>query len=751
MSKSANLQIAQDAGLAVPSFFVVPHSVQESMLTDFIEENLISSDLSDTVQFSVRSSASVEDSGIQSFAGQFDSFLRVTRDDLKQRIIACRAALTKQSVRKYSHAADDNFVMDVIVQRMIDATVSGVVFTANPSGMLNEAVVSVSHGAGSAVTDDALVTTYYYHLDDNIFYFDQANNAPLLSDAVLQKTIELARQCMKLFGRYIDIEVAYTDTELWLLQVRPITSINTDDLAVFDNNNLVESYPGISLPLTQSFVTEAYTQIFKRLLERSIGKRSTRRYATLLEHMVRPLNGRMYYQVSSWSDILQLLPLRHKIIPVWQEMVGVDIRALPKQVVPRNFDRCKVLFGICIGMMVLPFRMHRLHSRFMQIEASFRRIPIHALSHGQLLAQYELVTKKIVNQWDLTLANDLYAFVGTGVYRHFAGHKASLICDRELPSSRLSAEFEALAHELRSSSLLNMRPAELQRTLDAADTHEAQLLVSYITCYGDRSPEELKLESRTFRTNPELLIAQLKSFQTVTSASKQPAPPYRQGLFTRVLRKWASVGIYYREVSRLDRTRIFGIVRTLMLEIGERLVAEGRLDDVRDVFYLTLDDMRVHSTKSFHMIITERKVRYTAVAALPAYTRLVFPSYQIVEKPLYMNGKVALTENGAILRGTPCSPGMVEGEAIIITDPSTSQDLEGKIIVTETTDPGWVFVLSRAKGIVVERGSLLSHTAIISRELRLPAVVGVINATRHISSGDRIRIDGLAGTVEILS
>ena len=102
------------------------------------------------------------------------------------------------------------------------------------------------------------------------------------------------------------------------------------------------------------------------------------------------------------------------------------------------------------------------------------------------------------------------------------------------------------------------------------------------------------------------------------------------------------------------------------------------------------------------------------------------------------------------LTGVPCSAGQAEGEALVIKDVKDAKDVKGKILIARMTDPGWVFLLASASGIISEKGSLLSHTAIISRELGIPAVVGVTDATDIIKTGDTVKIDGTSGKIEIV-
>ena len=102
------------------------------------------------------------------------------------------------------------------------------------------------------------------------------------------------------------------------------------------------------------------------------------------------------------------------------------------------------------------------------------------------------------------------------------------------------------------------------------------------------------------------------------------------------------------------------------------------------------------------------------------------------------------------LQGIPCAPGIVEAEALVVDSPDISLPVKGKILVARMTDPGWVFLMVSAAGLIVERGSLLSHTAIIGRELGIPTIVGVAGACRLISTGSRIRMDGATGHISIV-
>ena len=187
------------------------------------------------------------------------------------------------------------------------------------------------------------------------------------------------------------------------------------------------------------------------------------------------------------------------------------------------------------------------------------------------------------------------------------------------------------------------------------------------------------------------------------------------------------------------------MVRRIFIRMGEILQAEGRISDRLDIFYLDMVEIENYESmdKEFKQIINERKREYSEYEKLPAHTRLVFRDGKLVDE------NVAKTWTDSF-DGIGTSPGVITAEAVVLDSPNDKADVRGKIIVTKTTDPGWVFLLTMAGGIIAEKGSLLSHTAIVSRELGIPAVVAADNATLVIKTGDIVKLDGDTGRIQIV-
>jgi pyruvate,water dikinase len=185
------------------------------------------------------------------------------------------------------------------------------------------------------------------------------------------------------------------------------------------------------------------------------------------------------------------------------------------------------------------------------------------------------------------------------------------------------------------------------------------------------------------------------------------------------------------------------------------MVKENHLDSKEDIFYLTLDEVKIYcieKSSSFKHQVVERKKKYSDYKKLRLPDRII---YNKNEKPDFDNYLEDITRDSfiqkQILKGVAVSKGVIEGEALVITEPVLTANVKGKILISKMTDPGWVFLMSQAIALVTEKGSLLSHTAIVGRELGIPVVVAVQDATVIIKTGDYIRVNGTTGIIEKIS
>lgn len=726
--KARNLQILKDNGFLVPWFIVVNGEEDIKPTLTFL--------LDDDKMYAVRSSFSMEDGAHCSFAGQFKTKLNVPKKGIYDAVAEIKNGFAVDNVQKYAKNVSDGEISvnknagRVIIQEMIPAEYSGVLFTANPMGLLNETVIVVGRGLGEGVVSDKVsTTTYYYNQDDKSIYMDAQDDSPVLDTYMIKKLLDVGVRAKKLFGCELDMEFAISHNHIFVLQARPITTLKTNSPIILDNSNIVESYPGISLPLTQDFVKEIYHDIFYNLLiHLTLDKNEVHKIDAQLKDMVDVANWRMYYRISNWYYVLNMLPFSKRIIPIWQNMMGVQNKnvTLPPNNISSKAKR-QVIKSFFYYMKTAPREMEELNKKFDKMYPEYCARVNKANEVRELLQLRKEIQDNIMSDWDVTLMNDMYTFLYT--FLATKKNKDALADFKNLESMKPVQAINDLILYAQSCGIDTPEYDEMEE--------------DYIEQYGDRCIGELKLETETYRTNPESLRTYVRhamtTYQHTPVTRTEPTKPSK-------MVKNARTGIQNREISRLNRSRLFGLTRNIFLKIGTRLVRADRLETTRDVFYLHIDE--IDSDLDLKALVADRKQQEKHFKNIPAYTRLVF-----TEKVFNKTGHISKTVVGdsvKTLAGVATSTGCAEGEVIVIEEATLGLDTTGKILVTKSTDPGWVFLIQNSAGVIAEKGSLLSHTAIISRELHKPAIVNVKDCTQILKTGDYIKMNAETGIIDII-
>ena len=830
---------AEAAGLPVPPWFVV--AKEEAATQGLLEiepadqARILAAAKAlgaDGSLLAVRSSASDEDGAAHSFAGQLDSFLNVDPDDVIRHVRAVWRSGFSERVLAYrrEHGLPPMpRPPGVLVQRMVPARVAGVAFGADPiTGRRGIVVISAAPGLGSAVvsgeadadtwlldrsgaiTERRIVPKHRMHVPDPsapggvrlaAVEGPQAA-APALSDAEVIELGALTRAASRHFGRPQDVEWAIGD-RLYLLQSRPITSLaHLPDpdapLVIWDNSNIVESYSGVTTPLTFSFAREIYEHVYRqfcRLMqvpEEVIADRED-----MFENMLGLIRGRLYYNLLNWYRLLALLPGYQVNRRFMEGMMGVK-EALPAEIaaaIAREASRGTVKDVVHLARTATALVANHLTLN-RKVDAFYQRLdcalapPDPALAErriDELVAHYRDLRQRLLLSWDAPLVNDFFAMIFYGGLRALVvrwandpggtlqndliGGEGGIVSAE--PAVRMQRLAALAASDPALASLLSTGTAEdISRALAARP--EVQALVDeYMQKFGDRTVNELKLESFTLHDDPLPLYRALGALAT-QSSSADPAGsgsaadrlrsesrarvdaalsghPLRRWLFGWVL-KHARRRVRDRENLRLERTRLFGRVRRIFLEIGRRLHAVDQLDDSRDVFYLEIDEV---------LAFADGRATTTDLRALAAVRKREFEGYTTMAVPdsrFETRGAVyqghdfraragIAVETGDERKGLGCSPGVVRGPVRVVTDPTTVDPGHGAILVAEHTDPGWIMVFPSARAVLVERGSLLSHAAIVARELGIPAIVSLPGLTRWLKDGDVVEMDGSSGVV----
>ncbi|RYD44339.1 MAG: phosphoenolpyruvate synthase, partial [Verrucomicrobiaceae bacterium] len=292
--------------------------------------------------FAVRSSGTMEDGAGHSFAGQFESHLEVSAEDVAGKIAEVRASASSPSILTYcrERGLPVPSAPTVLVQRMIVPRCAGVAFSADPvSGNRNAAVVSAVAGTG-----EKLVSGEVDGEDWRVGRFNEIVERPatsLLSEADAILVAGLARECESASGRPQDIEWAIDQGgKLWLLQSRPITTLGLtpdphDTLRVWDNSNIAESYGGVTTPLTFSFARRIYESAYREFCKlMSVPHDRIEHSDDVFPQMLGLIRGRVYYNLVSWYRVLALLPGFQLNRGFMEQMMGVR-EPMPDEIVQK--------------------------------------------------------------------------------------------------------------------------------------------------------------------------------------------------------------------------------------------------------------------------------------------------------------------------------------------------------------------------------------------------------------------------------
>ena len=395
---------------------------------------------------------------------------------------------------------------------------------------------------------------------------------------------------------------------------------------------------------------------------------------------------------------------------------------------------------------------------------------------------------RVFDLWTVPTLNDFYMGTQSGCARRIVAKVAGDDDAEHIVAGLLGAEeavesleptrhLMTLAKHIQDDSDLTEAltvgaPATAVAALRERSAYVAASLDDYLARYGDRVAGEQKLETVSLQDDPSFLAIALRNFvadEHLSSIDLQDRHLDRRAEFERevvdkltgrdrrklrsVLRRVRST-VEARENMRFTRTRLLGAMRAIYTDAGRRMAAAGLLDDPRQIFYLTIDELHAHAegrsvTVDLAALARQRYKEFTAYAAEEPPNQ--FETYGLPGTGRRVSPECApATAETAVLRGIGCSPGIAEGALCVIRDPNDDVDVKGKIITAIRTDPGWGPLFPSAAAILVERGSTVSHSAILARELGIPAVVGIPGLIAAVRNGERVRLDGRTGTVERL-
>ncbi len=726
--------------------------------------------------FSVRSSSTMEDLSGAAFAGQHDTFLNcVGEKDIADKIKQCFLSLWHDRAVAYRHKQgfDQHTTMAVVVQQMVHADTAGVGFSINPvSGNVQEILINANYGLGESVVsgestvdqfivskkDGKIVQRAVAQKEEKIILLARGTKTvrlsgkealkPCLSDAQIKQVAHLNKQVEKHYGFPQDIEWAFQGRKLFLLQARPITTLP----ARWTRDESAERYPTVITPFTWDFVEKAFH--------------------ISLNHSFRlmglpPFEGKWFAMFDNY-------------IYGNQNAVWLYMGQTPVQITSLDDLRGKIGF---------------LKDRFAYVQELpvkwTRNLDIYLLGVGALMAE-DLSKKDIRGVWEYILR---VAELGTNYFRpniaisitqallykmflYFitlaVGEKEAkrlfplLIATTETKTNLVNSELYGLAQLAKEDSALK---GLLTKTPSKEIIRKQQLkkfpafekaFDNFLKMHGHRETD-FDYYIPTWVEAPWVVLDNLKLIIT----TPQTKTPLEKEYEVKIANQEAQAQLFaklpqdlhffYYEMLRLVRaytslddiehyqtTRLTLPIRKGTLAMGQLLKKANIVKDPYDVFFCHMDSLRqfvegkLSKEKLARVIATEKAAYQKNKARTPAWD---LQAAQDTKKKA----------DASTLCGLAGSPGVAEGNVFVVR---STQDFakfpKNAVLVARTTNPAWTPLFYNACALITESGGPLSHGAVTAREMKLPAVMSVRDVLKTLRNGQKVRVNGSKGIVEIL-
>ncbi|AUM13692.1 PEP/pyruvate-binding domain-containing protein [Ketobacter alkanivorans] len=629
----------------------------------------------------------------------------------------------------------------------------------------------------------------------------ELHNTPCLNDNEITTLVAIGKKVESLYGLPQDIEGTFTnDGKFHLLQTRPI-ALDFNRQLVWSNTNVTESYPGISSTLTFTHAKYFYRVIFRDLYQRlSVNNDEIWNNFQPLDNMIGYLNGRIYYCLSHFYLLHKQSPLFPLFASHWENMIGLrssfhtheepSLKATVRKLVGW------LRFGKALTLTLKDYlghdrAMYNYHSWWEHKISPMRGKSFSGEDPLSLVNLFYDVWTDVGRNWGVTLTTDAYLIPIYGWTEALfskwrlndanPGLLSDLLCgDEQLLSVEIILSAVDLAEKVRNDESLNQTfttedEHSLWKMLESDQLQAAftQAVRKHLHLFGDRGLQELKLEQPSLRDTPWVLMKMIRQYATQditvqsyrehelrvrANADEKLAElltdsPWKLKLLNNIILPRLRKLIRHRENSRYCRSELFGFSKQIFKALAEYLVQRGALREPSDIYHLTQDEVfgYINGTGVTENLQALADLRRSELEQFS----LVEPAEQITTQGAIRDNDICradtTTMSSGALVGLGSSAGKVRGIACVVHDPNTIDTLEDNmILIARETDPGWLFLMLASKGMVVERGSMLSHTAITGRKFGIPTIVALPDATRVIPDGALIEIDGSSGVVTLL-
>lgn len=759
--KGATLSQLKAWGYPVPRGYVLPAGDDPAALIAIAQP-------SQKQPLAVRSSALGEDGVAASAAGQYTSILNVAdQDALSTAITRCFSSYNHPSAVQYRRDRGlPEGAMAVIVQQQVQGQISGVAFSRDPITRAGEAVVieALPGGADQVVSGQRTPHSYrvWVQADDlpedstapdgwrlpealELQVEADGEDSDAIPPRLLQRVAFLARHLERRYGGMPqDVEWTFDGEQLWLLQSRPITTLHP----LWTRKIAAEVIPGLIRPLTWSINRPLTCGVWGEIFTLVLGDRAR---GLAFEATATLHHSRAYFNASLLGDIF----LRMGLPPESLEFLtrGAKFSRPPLSATLRNLP----------GLLRLARREWRVAGDFDRDRAALfdpllsqlQATPAADLPPDQLLSRIEQILAALRRA---TYYNIL-APLSFALRRAIAKAPESALEARRNPEVASLEALKTLAHTTRNlfneTTLAQVVDASSLFALLAESADGAAVLgqfEDFLHQYGYLSEVGTDIAVPTWREAPGPVRDLLAQF--VLSPPPESTAPATEVAYPQVQRRLDLKGAVNEVYSRL-----LAELRWAFVALEQHAITVGWLQQPGDIFFLTDEEVRSRVAGNpqprvggllpgdLGEAIAARRHRYQQDHDLDPVPYLVYGN----EPPNLARYRPGGRSGVTTLQGIAASPGQIEGPVKVLKRLQDGANLEpGTILVLPYTDAGWAPLLARAGGLIAEVGGRLSHGAIVAREYNIPAVMNVADATHYFQDGQRVRLDGSSGAIEIL-
>ncbi|YCA45084.1 phosphoenolpyruvate synthase [Bacillus sp. JZ8] len=759
--------------------------------------------------YAVRSSATAEDLPHASFAGQQDTFLNITgKEAILQHISKCWASLftDRAVIYRMQKGFDHSQVyLSVIIQRMVFPHASGILFTADPITSNRKALsIDASFGLGEALVSGVVSADCYKVQEDKIVdkriatkklaiygreeggtetqqIDPNQQKTQTLTDQQILQLARIGRQIEAHFGFPQDIEWCLVDDTFYIVQSRPITTLYPIPKANDEENHVYVSVGHQQMmtdpmkPLGLSFwllttnapMCKAGGRLFVDVTHMLASPDSRK---IILDGMGQhdPLMKDALMTIIERGDFIKFLPTDKReqssdisdksLLPKGSRTQIENDSTIVSDLIKRSqtsIEELKQNIQTKLGSDLFDFILEdiqRLKKILFDPQSSaVFMAAIDASSWINENMKEWLGEKNVADTLSQSVPNNITSEMGLAL----------------LDVADVIRPYPEIIHYLQHVKDDNFLD-ELVKIDGGQETQDA--IIAYLNKYGMRCAGEIDITKTRWSEKPitlvPIILNNIKNIEPNASYRKfeqgrRVALKKEQDLLDRLKRLPEGEQkaketkrmidlirnfIGYREYPKYGMVNRYFVYKQALLKEAEQLIQEGVIHEKEDIYYLTFEEFHevVRTNKLDYRIISERKDEYKL------YEKLTPPRVITSDGEIIAGEYKRENLPSEAIVGLPVSSGVIEGRARVILNIEDADLEDGDILVTSFTDPSWTPLFVSIKGLVTEVGGLMTHGAVIAREYGLPAVVGVENATKLIKDGQRIRINGTDGYIEIL-